>query len=113
MRAGGFSSAVGEMGEKIGAGPLDYASLYKAAQRFTERPVKFGAISAQTLVKMLVNRHYASDRDLILALGDVFNAELKQVASAGCRVIQIEEPQHHIAGANGTAGMKLSCMMRR
>jgi 5-methyltetrahydropteroyltriglutamate--homocysteine methyltransferase len=62
-----------------------------------------GAITAQSLAKMLVNRHYASDRDLILALADVFNAELKEVAAAGCRVIQVEEPQHHIAGANGTA----------
>ena len=65
--------------------------------------MKFGAITAQSLAKMLVNRHYASDRDLILALADVFNAELKEVAAAGCRVIQVEEPQHHIAGANGTA----------
>ena len=61
------------------------------------------AITAQSLTKMLVNRHYASDRDLVLALRDVFNAELKAVAAAGCRVIQIEEPQHHIASANGTA----------
>ena len=40
--------------------PLDYAALFKVAQRFSERPVKFGAISAQTLAKMLVNRHYAT-----------------------------------------------------
>ena len=33
------------VGEKLGAGPLDYASLWKVAQRFTDRPVKFGAIS--------------------------------------------------------------------
>jgi 5-methyltetrahydropteroyltriglutamate--homocysteine methyltransferase len=52
---------------------------------------------------MLVNRHYASDRDLILALADIFNAELREVAAAGCQVIQVEEPQHHIASANGTA----------
>lgn len=51
----------------------------------------------------LVNRHYAADRDLILALAGVFNAELRAIAAAGCRVIQVEEPQHHIAGANGTA----------
>jgi 5-methyltetrahydropteroyltriglutamate--homocysteine methyltransferase len=91
------------IGEAIGAGPLQYAALFKTAQRLSARPVKFGAITAQSLAKMLVNRHYASDRDLILALADVFNAELKEVAAAGCRVIQVEEPQHHIAGANGTA----------
>jgi 5-methyltetrahydropteroyltriglutamate--homocysteine methyltransferase len=85
---------------------LQYAALFKTAQRLTARPVKFGTISAQSLVKMLVNRHYASDRDLVLAVGEVLNAELKEVAAAGCRVIQLEEPQHHIASANGTATEK-------
>ena len=65
--------------------------------------MKFGAISAQTLAKMLVNRHYASERELILDLADIFNAELRAVAAAGCRVIQVEEPRHHISGADGTA----------
>src|SRR5258705_5308843 len=50
---------------------------------------------------MLVNQHYGADRDVILALADIFNAELREVAAAGCRVIQVEEPQHHIAGAAG------------
>ena len=94
------------VGEKIAGGPLEYAALYKVAQRFTSRPVKFGAISAQTLAKMLVNRHYASERELILDLADVFNAELRAVAAAGCQVIQVEEPRHHISGADGTASDK-------
>jgi 5-methyltetrahydropteroyltriglutamate--homocysteine methyltransferase len=94
------------VGERISAGPLDYASLYKVAQRFTDRPVKFGAISAQTLAKMLVNRHYASERELILDLADIFNAELRAVAAAGCPVIQIEEPRHHMGAADGSASDK-------
>jgi methionine synthase II (cobalamin-independent) len=93
-------------GGPIAGGALQYAALFKTAQRLSARPVKFGAITAQSLAKMLVNRHYASDRDLVLALADIFNAELKEVAAAGCRVIQVEEPQHHIAGANGTATEK-------
>ena len=56
---------------------------------------------------MLVNRHYAGDRDLILALADIFNAELRKVAAAGCRVIQVEEPQHHIGGALGASDKDL------
>jgi 5-methyltetrahydropteroyltriglutamate--homocysteine methyltransferase len=91
------------VGEKIAPGPLQYADLFKAAQRFTARPVKFGAISAQTVVKMLVNRHYAGERELILDVADVFNAELRSVAAAGCRVIQLEEPRHHISSADGSA----------
>jgi 5-methyltetrahydropteroyltriglutamate--homocysteine methyltransferase len=91
------------VGGRIEAGPLQYAALWRTAQRFTDRPVKFGAISAQTLAKMLVNRHYASERELILDVADVFNAELRQVAAAGCRVIQVEEPRHHSAAADGAA----------
>ena len=52
---------------------------------------------------MLVNRHYASERELILDVADVFNAELRQVAAAGCRVIQVEEPRHHSATVDGSA----------
>jgi 5-methyltetrahydropteroyltriglutamate--homocysteine methyltransferase len=88
-------------------GHILYEVLFKTAQRLSARPVKFGAITAQSLAKMLVNRHYGADRDVILALADIFNAELKEVAAAGCRVIQIEEPQHHIAGAAGASDRDL------
>jgi 5-methyltetrahydropteroyltriglutamate--homocysteine methyltransferase len=95
------------VGAPLAGAGLQYAALFKAAQRLSARPVKFGAITAQSLAKMLVNRHYRSDRDVILALADIFNAELKEVAAAGCRVIQIEEPQHHIAGAGGASDKDL------
>jgi 5-methyltetrahydropteroyltriglutamate--homocysteine methyltransferase len=95
------------VGAKLAGGALQYAALFKTAQRLANRPVKFGAITAQSLAKMLVVRHYGSDRDVILALADIFNAELKEVAAAGCRVIQVEEPQHHIAGALGASDKDL------
>jgi 5-methyltetrahydropteroyltriglutamate--homocysteine methyltransferase len=88
------------VGARIEAGPLQYAALWRMAQRVADRPVKFGAISAQTLAKMLVNRHYPSERELIMDLAAVFNAELREVAAAGCRVIQVEEPRHHISGVD-------------
>src|SRR5262249_852552 len=89
------------VGEKLRGGPLQYAAVYKVAQRTSARPMKFGTISAQTMTRMMVNRHYASDRELILDIADIVNAELREVAAAGCRVIQIEEPRHHIAAADG------------
>ncbi|HKA63045.1 MAG TPA: hypothetical protein VKH83_11520, partial [Methylomirabilota bacterium] len=95
------------VGAPLAGAGLQYAALFKAAQRLSARPVKFGAITAQSLAKMLVNRHYGSDRDVILVLADIFNAELKEVAASGCRVIQIEEPQHHIAGAGGASDKDL------
>jgi 5-methyltetrahydropteroyltriglutamate--homocysteine methyltransferase len=95
------------VGAAVDGGDLQYDALFKVAQRMTTRPLKFGAITAQSLAKMLVNRHYAADRDLILALADIFNGELRKVAAAGCRVIQVEEPQHHIGGAQGASDKDL------
>ena len=81
--------------DKLTRGPLEYDAVWKVAQRMTDKPVKFGCISAQCLAGMLWNEHYASDRELILDLADVLNEELRALAAAGCSLIQIEEPRHH------------------
>src|SRR5213078_3965537 len=47
----------------VSGASLQYAALFKTAQRLSARPVKFGAITGLSLAKMLVNRHYASDRE--------------------------------------------------
>ena len=94
-------------GERLRGGPLQYAALYKVAQRFSTRPVKFGSISAQTMTKMIVSKHYAGDHELIMDVADIVNAELREVAAAGCRVIQVEEPRHHIAAADGISDAEL------
>ena len=83
--------------DRVRRGPLEYAAVWKTAQRLTDRPVKFGTISAQCLSRMLWNQYYPSDRELILDLCDVMNAELRELAAAGCRLIQLEEPRHHFA----------------
>ena len=86
--------------EKLRRGPLQYAAVWQTAQRLTERPVKFGSISGQTLSSMLWNQAYASDREMILDLAAIMNAELREVAAAGCQVIQVEEPMHHFCVLN-------------
>ncbi len=86
--------------ETLTRGPLEYAAVWQAAQRMTDRPVKFGAISAQTLPGMLWNEAYAGEREMVWDLAAIMNAELKEVAAAGCRVVQVEEPQHHFRALN-------------
>jgi len=86
--------------DKLTAGPIDYDAVWKSAQRLTDRPVKFGAVSAQTLPSMLWNEAYDTDEEMILALCDIMNVQLKAVAAAGCRVIQVEEPLHHFMSLN-------------
>ena len=80
----------------LGRGNLQYTAMWKAAQRFTERPVKFGAVSAEIVAFALQDRHYKSIPDRMFAIADAFNEEYHELADAGCPVIQIEEPQIHL-----------------
>jgi 5-methyltetrahydropteroyltriglutamate--homocysteine methyltransferase len=83
----------------IGRGNLQYAAMWKAAQRFTEKPVKFGAVSAEIVAFALQDRHYKSVPERMFAIADAFNAEYNELADVGCPVIQIEEPQIHMIAA--------------
>jgi len=80
---------------KLTRGPWQYTALWQVAQRLTDRPVKFGAICAPALASMLWNEFYADDKAMILDLCDIMNAELRELAAAGCPLIQVEEPPHH------------------
>jgi 5-methyltetrahydropteroyltriglutamate--homocysteine methyltransferase len=81
--------------DKLTRGPLEYTAIWQVAQRLTDKPVKFGAICAPGIASMLWDEHYHDDRALILDLCDIMNAEFKELAAAGCPVIQVEEPRHH------------------
>ena len=47
------------------------------------------------------DRHYKDLPSRIMAISDAFNAELHDLADAGCPVIQMEEPQIHLLAARG------------
>jgi 5-methyltetrahydropteroyltriglutamate--homocysteine methyltransferase len=85
----------------VGRGDLQYTALWKTAQRLTTRPVKFGAVSAEIVAFASQDTYYKSVPDRMLAIADAFNAEYNELADAGCPVIQIEEPQIHLAAARG------------
>jgi 5-methyltetrahydropteroyltriglutamate--homocysteine methyltransferase len=80
---------------KLTRGPWEYTALWQVAQRLSDRPVKFGAICAPALASMLWNEFYIDDKAMILDLCDIMNVELRELASAGCPLIQVEEPPHH------------------
>ncbi len=91
---------------KLGRGHLEYARMWKAAQSLTRRPVKFGAISAQILLWYVNNEYYKDDDETLAALCDVMNEELREVADAGCPIIQIEDPLVHFAALDTAAKSK-------
>jgi len=77
-------------------GDLQYAAMWKVAQRMTGKPVKFGTIGPELVAFAVKDAHYKSVKDRILAITDALNEELHELADAGCPVIQFEEPQIHL-----------------
>jgi 5-methyltetrahydropteroyltriglutamate--homocysteine methyltransferase len=82
--------------------PLEFAKIWRIAQSRSDKPVKFGTISADlaAAVLNLGTDIYADDkRELMWDMATIINAELRELAAAGCKVIQIEEPAIHSTAA--------------
>jgi 5-methyltetrahydropteroyltriglutamate--homocysteine methyltransferase len=63
--------------------------------------VKFGTIMPELVAMAVRDLHYKDLRKAILAISDALNEELHELADAGCKVIQMEEPQIHLLAAKG------------
>jgi 5-methyltetrahydropteroyltriglutamate--homocysteine methyltransferase len=91
--------------DKIGLrAPLEFAKIWRVAQARSEKPVKFGTISADLASTVLTIKTdaYAEDKqDLMWDIATILNQELRELAAAGCKVIQIEEPGIHSSAAYG------------
>ena len=97
-----------ELTGPVGRGELQYTALWKAAQRLTTRPVKFGTIMPELIAMAVRDLHYRDLRKAILAISDALNEELHELADAGCQVIQMEEPQIHLLAAKGLSDAVLN-----
>ena len=84
-------------GGKIERGPLHYTYLWKVAQGMTDRPVKFGTITPELIGLSIGNDFYPSHKELLRDLSNAMREELIELAGAGCAIIQMEEPNIHLA----------------
>ncbi|HEX4050702.1 MAG TPA: cobalamin-independent methionine synthase II family protein [Steroidobacteraceae bacterium] len=91
----------------VGPGNLQYAAMWKTAQRLTTRPVKFGTILPELLAATVQDSYYKDPVERTMALSQAINQELNSLADAGCPVIQLEEPQIHMVPARGKQFGKL------
>jgi 5-methyltetrahydropteroyltriglutamate--homocysteine methyltransferase len=91
----------------IGRGDLQYTAMWKAAQRMTSKPVKFGTVTPEILAAAVDDDYYKDPVERVMALSNAINEELSELADAGCPVIQIEEPQIHMIPARGKLFGKL------
>src|SRR5881394_1995220 len=97
-----------ELTGPVGRGSLHYTPIWKAAQRLTTKPVKFGTITPELVAMAVRDLHYKDLRKAILAIAEALNQELNELADAGCKVIQMEEPQIHLLAAKGLSDSVLS-----
>lgn len=65
---------------------------YRIAQSFSDRPVKITLPGPLSTMDTTVNSFYADERELAFDLADAFNYEVRALAQAGCRYIQLDEP---------------------
>jgi 5-methyltetrahydropteroyltriglutamate--homocysteine methyltransferase len=106
-----YHAVVDKIGPRV---PLEFAKIWRVAQARSEKPVKFGTIAADLAATVLTIRTdaYAQDKqDLMWDIATVLNGELRALAAAGCKVIQIEEPAIHSAAAYGAPAEQLDFLV--
>jgi 5-methyltetrahydropteroyltriglutamate--homocysteine methyltransferase len=91
----------------IGPGRLQYAAIWKTAQRMTNKPIKFGTPLPELLAASVEDDYYKDPVERTWAFSAAINKELNELAEAGCPVIQLEEPQIHMVPVRGKAFGKL------
>ena len=99
----------------VGRGRLQYTAMWKAAQRMTKKPVKFGTILPELIAASVEDDYYKDPVERTWAISNALNEELNELADAGCPVLQMEEPQiHMVPGAGRKHGRARSwaCLRR-
>src|SRR3974377_1570809 len=62
----------------VGRGRLQYTAMWKAAQRMTTRPVKFGTILSELLTASVEDEYYKDPIERTWALSEALNQELNE-----------------------------------
>ena len=65
---------------------------FRSAQSYSDRPVKITIPGPLSIIDTTANLHYASERELAFDLAAALNFEIRALAAAGCKYIQVDEP---------------------
>ena len=91
-RDGAFTARVPTITGAVASRELILARDWRIAQRVTDRPVKITLPGPMTIADSVANEFYPDPRALGRVLAEVLNAEVRNLAAAGCRHIQVDEP---------------------
>jgi 5-methyltetrahydropteroyltriglutamate--homocysteine methyltransferase len=92
MRDGSWVARVPTVRKEIAAGDPFLAKDWRVAQSATDHDVKITVPGPLTVSDTIANEFYSSRADLARTLSGVINVEVRRLADAGCRWIQIDEP---------------------
>lgn len=92
MRDGSWTARVPTVRASLAAGPAFLVDDWREAQSATDRDVKITVPGPLTISDTIANEHYPDRVSLARALADVLNVEIRRLADAGCRWIQVDEP---------------------
>jgi 5-methyltetrahydropteroyltriglutamate--homocysteine methyltransferase len=73
---------------------LRLADDFRFLASFTDRTTKFCVTGPHSLVKRIKDEYYKNEEAFAMDLARVMNMELKELARAGARYIQIDEPYY-------------------
>ena len=92
MRGGSWLAAVPTVTGPVRAGAPGMPADWRVAQAATDRPVKMTLPGPLTILDSTADAHYHDDRRLAADLAQALNVEIRALAEAGCRWIQVDEP---------------------
>jgi len=92
MRDGQWVVSVPTIAGPVKPGEVFLVRDWQVAQAVTDRPVKITLPGPLTIMDSTFNEYYADDRRLAADLAAALNSEVRHLANAGCRWIQIDEP---------------------
>ena len=92
MRGGAWTAEVPTFTGKVAAREPFLARDWQIAQAATDRPVKIAVPGPLTIADSTANVVNPDRRSWCAALADALNVEIRRLADAGCRHIQVDEP---------------------
>ena len=92
MRGGAWTAEVPTFTGRVAAREPFLVRDWEVAQAATEKPVKLTVPGPLTIADSTANTFHADRRSWCAELADALNVEIRRLAEAGCRQIQVDEP---------------------
>ena len=91
-RGGAWSPRVPVLRDAVRPGFPFLVKDWRNAQSAAGKPVKMTVPGPMTIIDSTVDEYYGDEKTLARALADTLNVEIRRLAEAGCRHIQVDEP---------------------